>query len=234
MDVLNELKPRIRIGAVAYVIFVGVLYQWGYWGTFDINILQFMSVSDVIRSFLYPFLAGMFFYLIGALISYRGNRILPEGEGRETPIGRFLNKYIFVLNILFSILVLIVLIYGGPGRWFVAAAITIPLLTAMISRKEWVHAVLPDMELRRAVTFFGVAFPILAYAHGASKAEWVLKDYSYTEARIGDSNTRFKYLGHAGDYVFLMSMDNATINMRRASDIPHLLLNKKDGSTPKS
>jgi len=46
--------------STAYVVVVAVLYLWGYWSPFNINVLEYLSLADVVKAAAYP-LASVFF-----------------------------------------------------------------------------------------------------------------------------------------------------------------------------
>jgi hypothetical protein len=37
-----------------YAVTVGVLYLWGYWSTFGVNILEYLSLADIVKTAAYP------------------------------------------------------------------------------------------------------------------------------------------------------------------------------------
>lgn len=71
-----------------------------------------------------------------------------------------------------------------------------------------------------------IAIPIASFVWGATVAEYVLDGTQFTEVTLSDSSVRFKYIGHAGDYIFYMSHDNEKIYMEHASEAGHLILTR--------
>ncbi len=50
-----------------YFVTVGVLYLWGYWTTFEVNILEYLSLADIVKSTAYPIASTFIFFVIGVI-----------------------------------------------------------------------------------------------------------------------------------------------------------------------
>ncbi len=100
-----------------YLISVGVLYLWGYWPAFGINILGYMSLTDVLKLTAYPLVSSFIFVatgvVVGELVGFR--RTLPPGAGRDTPTGRILLRLAPFLAAAYA-LVTLALLLCGPVR----------------------------------------------------------------------------------------------------------------------
>lgn len=107
-----------------YAIVASVLYHWGYWGQFGINVLQFMSLSEIVRSAIYPFVVGSLGIGIGLLIASLSRWPKPKGEIRSTSkVGDHLRgnwEAIVLILILFSFLAYF---FMDKHRWVVAGTI---------------------------------------------------------------------------------------------------------------
>ena len=60
-----DTKVNITLAAYAYFILVGISYMWGYWLPFELNILAFADVTDIIKASAYPLLPA-----VGLLLTY--------------------------------------------------------------------------------------------------------------------------------------------------------------------
>lgn len=86
---MDEISYKKYIAvAVPYGSALSLLYLWGYWGPFNINILEFVGFSELAKLALYPFLASFIFILFSVAFAevMRGDS-LPPGGGAETRIG---------------------------------------------------------------------------------------------------------------------------------------------------
>jgi hypothetical protein len=79
-----------------YCVSVGVLHLWGFWSKFKINILEYISVADVIRPTAYPIASVFVFLVIGAGLGelFLGRRKFPFAGGRDTATGKFLQRIV--------------------------------------------------------------------------------------------------------------------------------------------
>lgn len=233
MSDLGELKSKLTFFVTGYTFAVGVLYEWGYWGRFNVNILQFMTLTDVARSFAYPFVTAIFFFVIGAVLASGDSKVFPEGGGRYTQVGIVLNRWIGPLLMVYFAFAMAAWWLGGLMRWMIPAGMLVPVLGAMVSRYELLHGVISDPSLRRFISFVGVGMPVLAFAYGATQAEEVLAGFLFDQAKLPNDETTYKYLGHAGEYVFLLTADNRTVHLRKASDTLPLQLTRTSKLTGK-
>lgn len=208
-----------------YAVSVGILYEWGYWGRFDINILQFMSASEVLRSAAYPFLGVFVFFILGAGLNLFLFKPLPEGGGRTTKVGVILNKHSHFYAIA-AICTLVFINWLSSGRWawdILGFAVWITC-TVLISRLELLHSLIPDDEIRALVGTFVVAMPVFSFTYGATAGEEILSGSDYREATIPSTIEKSKFLGIAGDYAFFLSLDNQRIYIRRNAEIPNIVI----------
>ena len=71
---MSEENPPIEKTSLLAPIFslymgmVAGLYLFGYWSTFDINVLEYISLADAIKLALYPVAASITFFTTGAVI----------------------------------------------------------------------------------------------------------------------------------------------------------------------
>ena len=125
---LSSLAPNPLSIISASTVALGILYQWGFWSQFNINVLPFMSLSDIVKSFAYPFLASFIFFLSGAVLSANDPIVLKPGAGADTKVGRFLNRLKIPLALLFGGVIALVFVFGGSFRWIMAAGLLTILL----------------------------------------------------------------------------------------------------------
>jgi hypothetical protein len=76
--------PKNLSFAAPYGLFVALLYLFAFWGTFNLNILEFVGFADLAKLALYPLAASFIFLLMGVAISelVRGDSLPPGGWRR--------------------------------------------------------------------------------------------------------------------------------------------------------
>ena len=61
----NALAKHLKTSPVyIYTVILVMLYGWGYWGVFNINILEYASFSDLLRMAIYPLLSALILFLV--------------------------------------------------------------------------------------------------------------------------------------------------------------------------
>jgi len=56
-------KLNLSVAIYAYFLIVGISYLWGFWLPFDLNILAFADLADIIKSSVYPMLPAAGFLI---------------------------------------------------------------------------------------------------------------------------------------------------------------------------
>jgi hypothetical protein len=209
-----------------YAISTSILYQWGYWGRFDVNVLQFMSLSEILRSAAYPFVGSLLAFGAGILVSGLGSKAKPAGGGADSKIGKFLRSNHEPLTGLFVIVAMVLFVFCGEYRWVASGSVLTIVAMSWAAKLDVLDGVFPDPKLRQVLLLFAVSTPILSFSVGATNAERILGGNSYKQVTIGKSGLTYKYLGHAGEYAFLMSMDNKEIYMEHTSQLDVLVLRR--------
>ncbi len=207
-----------------YFVSVGVLYLWGYWATFDLNIFEYVGLSDVVKVAIIPVGSVFIFILIGfAVGELTVSDMFPEGEGKETRVGIFLNKNKGVLISLFSFLLLVLVFYPSPEKWRVLPIVLLIPIYFVLKKAGFLREINND-SARSLVISAIVALPLFSLAQGKLNAQKILDDESYRYTKAEWSNKDMKYLGHASKYVFFLSVDNQELVIARDEDVSPLKL----------
>ncbi len=212
----NAKKNPATLVAVLsiYSLVSAVLYLWGYWPQFNINILEFIEFQDIIKVAAYPIASSFVFVIIGTLLPTPFSKSLRRIEP-DSPFGRHItnnqSKYLF----LYYSLLLVFLIMGNIEKWTLLPMFAaLPLIIAA-QRKNLFDSMIADPFLRTGAIMIVCTLPLLSYGFGRYDAERVLNSskYQYVAGNIpgidlpdaSKITERTKYLGHAGDYIFLLA-----------------------------
>jgi len=218
-----------------YFVSVGVLYLWGFWSSFDINILEFLSITDVVRLTAYPIISAFAAFIVGALISESTlGRSLPSGGGRNTPTGRFLRKFAPVLVCLYLLGTLILFFSGNPMKWYVLPVILGVPLALVAKERGLLIDLIPSDSYRSAFLFVLITLIPFAYGRGridaADIAEGRIFNYvisSIDEIAISANAPpieRVRYLGHTGDFFFYLNPSTSAVVITKFKDEKTLVL----------
>lgn len=218
----DRVSSYLYLGAF-YFIAVGVLYLWGYWPTFGINIVGYMNLTDVLKLTGYPVVSSFLFVVLGVVVGelVGFHHALPAGAGRDTPTGRVLHRLAPFLAAGYALGTLALLVFGPARKWLVLPMLfAIPIYLAA-NRRGIFAALLPNDVTRSVVIFLLAVLPTFAYGRGKLEAAAILDgtEYQYVAAgtvaglTVPDPSNpanRIKYLGQVNEYVFLLLPDNAT------------------------
>ncbi len=217
---------EILVVVVPYFGAVAACYLFGYWGAFNVNILEYVGFADIAKLSIYPLLASLAFVLSGYLISeLLAAPTLPVGGGNDTPIGRFGLKHGRVLLALMVALGAGVVLFGQePWRWFFVALVGGTFSTPL-QRSEWFIEKIPDPKVRATLLSLALLLPGLSFAFGRMDSHLVKAGHPANVVDVGRSKLQLsddpKYpvslLGFVGGtYVLFEAKSGQVIYVRRS------------------
>lgn len=226
-------KELFAFGA-PYLVVVGACYLFGYWGAFQINVLEYISLTDIAKLAVYPLMASLVFVLAGVAFSELVHApYFPPGGGNDTLIGQFgLRYWRLFLGLQIVITVLVATYAPEPGKWFVVAFL-ISLLSMALAHLEMVIEVLPNPRLRSTVLFLSLFLPTLGFAYGRQQAYFVktgAADHFVDVERsklplMSNGKNQVAYLGLLGNlYVMRESKTGDIVFMKQRDDSPLFLM----------
>jgi len=230
----DETKSKPLLGIAAYGIAISLLYEWAYWGSFNINILQFISLSDIPKIAAYPLVVSFGSY-IGVITNAANLR-------EQTISTKFVDNIIALksktlkLSIVVTYLSLLFLplYFMKIAGWIVFSMLLTPVAFVMLDSTGLVQLLFPTIPKRSELTLLLTVFLIFSYAYGKTNAEEILMRSKYDTAKIEGLSDNIIYLGHAGDYIFFTSMDDSTTIYQRAADTKTMELKKHNNTLTNS
>jgi hypothetical protein len=232
-DALQRLNGYVPIASL-YAVVCGTLYLWGFWSTFEINILQYIGLVDLAKAAAFPLVSAVASVTVGSLIGQlTAGRILPHGGGEGTAVGTFLRRRTRVLLGIYVALMLSVLFVQTEGKWLVFGVMLSVIPSYVLANRGVLIDVIPDDGLRGTVVSTLCLLICAGFGFGRVRAADIVTGSEYfvvDQASIahvagvrGSLAGELKYLGHAGDYVFLLAPDS-TIEILRADAVPVLVI----------
>lgn len=215
-----DLKEIIAI-VVPYLAVVSAAYLFGFWGAFNVNVLEYIGVADIAKIALYPLILSLVYVIVGLLISeFLHSQKLPPGGGATTSIGRFGRKHWRGLLAIQVLLVVLVSMFGQePWQWF-SVALLIGLFGTPLSHVEQVIQLLPEPRLRGAVLFYLLFLPSISFAYGRLDAHVIKIGHPTNVIDVERSKLTLKedpkhpvcYLGFIGGvYVLFESLSGQVV-----------------------
>jgi hypothetical protein len=228
-----DFKEKIT-AASSFGVLVAACYLFGYWGSFNINILELGSLADLVKLATFPLLTSLLFLLAGTFATdiLQGHH-LPPGGGNNTPIGRFGLKYWRVaVAIQISFIALAAIFGPEPSKWFLVAFL-VALLSTPLSHADVIIELIPDPKLRSKVLYLALLLPPASFGYGRLDAHLVKKGQPTRVVDVARSKLELKeteekrvaYLGRAGEIdVLYESLTGTIVLAKQADDNPLFII----------
>lgn len=237
---INIDFKQITTLLVAYCAFISVLYLFGYWGSFDINILEYASLSDIVKMTAYPLLMSFIALAIGIVtVELSRGDGLPVGGGNDTYIAKLGFKYakrIVATALLLSVL----LIHFGtePIYWLYGSMILIFTISTALQSTTLAKRYAPNSFIMYAVLGVAIMLPIMSYYNGKNNA-FLIKhgkdgnviDINKSTLNIQTTNDsrQFMLLGFVSDVYFIYdTKSKQTIFLKQKDNVRVVLSSAKN------
>ncbi len=206
-----------------YSLLVSALYLFGFWGVFDINILEYIALADLVKAALYPLIYSSIFLVVGLFLGgfFAGSlskSILRPGGGVSFPEAAYVYWGLRLIEVFCVALSLYLVFFEvGGTRWVqVAAILTIPVCM-WIGDARFAEEYINNRSLRVFVVLILTEVMLYSYGFGAFDAEQLKK--SDREFKINGNVSKHKYVGWAGGFLFLWDSSKGTVLVKSASTI---------------
>ncbi|MCK4911747.1 MAG: hypothetical protein KAR83_08885 [Thermodesulfovibrionales bacterium] len=221
---MNKTLSKITYFLTPYAFALSIIYLLSFWSSFNINILEFLSLSDIIISSLYPLLYGAVFFTIGAVIGEIATGPLPAGGGADTEAAHYLRMYFKYVIIAMILGAFYLMLFTEFNNKFIIGGI---LLTWSIYFNVKQHGIIEDLipndRVRSVILFLLIFMPFFAFAKGKDDSKNILEGNVgyYVDVKVFDGKLNFngqnklKYVGKKGNYIFLLSDDNNKLYVSR-------------------
>lgn len=210
-----------------YSLIVSLLYLFGFWGTFNIDVLEYISLSDVIKSALYPLTYSSIFIVLGVAIGNVFNtslvKAMPVGDGQYLPIAKYIRWLFRLLELILVILALYVIFFEvGNTRWHTVAVLLSFTLVRIVVNADFASECIKNKQERDFIVIILSIILLNSYGWGAKQAERVTS--SEQVIKINGKKSEKKYIGWAGDFLILWDSSKSTVSVKSKSTIKSLEL----------
>ncbi|MBI4378329.1 MAG: hypothetical protein HY578_04445, partial [Nitrospinae bacterium] len=190
--------------------------MFGFWSTFNINILSFISLADAIQLSIYPLIfSSLISFIMGIVTGYLFPiPSLPPGGGVDTPEGIFLNKHKKKIFIPYMIIILI-LFYGSSDYFIKYQILPIlfftPISITIENKFKILKDIIPLERFTYPVLILILCIPFFVYGQGKIYSNDILKGHAYyvnvnifENRAVFGNQERVKYLGKNSDFLFFL------------------------------
>jgi len=229
---------EVLVALVPYLTLCAGLYQLTYWSKFDINGLEFISISAIVKSSIYPIIVTFIFAILGMILGesiFRFDDKMPSGAGRKTKFGKFLNKKmtLSIIIILWCAALYFIFNHGTVYRWIIWAFLFASVPTVTLDRLGLWKDDFNNNGMRLWAIRILVLLPSFSFSAAKINSELIYDNYKF-EFVIGENITQYvkdfpvnesdtlKYLGKSDNYIHLISMDNSQKYIVRKDKLDYL------------
>jgi hypothetical protein len=196
-----------------YTFAVGFIYLFGYWWSFDINVLEYMALSDVVKYTAFPVWSFAALFVFGIVIGAWNSA---EATKTEVKAGHrhWMDRLNAVQFIIGGIFIAVALLSNELYVQLVAVVVVIAIGRFGVSQLMRV-GIVPWGTVSGVLTFAVLAIPVWSYAMANFRARGVLDGTSFfvlkktsisTIGQLPPPNAEegFRYIGRAGGHLFLL------------------------------
>lgn len=238
-DITEISIPLGMIGMIS-----AVLYLFGYWNTFGINILQYAKFEDIVIAtgslITYKIFIPSFFGVVQGLLHMKA--LFPKlepGGGKNTKFAQF-----FLQSTQAKCLGILMIWMIGLSVWFLIpislfvkmylfpAVFAIPLSIIICNHTNFL-SIIKDYTIRSTIVMVLLYTLSGAYLFGKYDAESILDDSPNT---LYETKSKRKYLGYVNGYFFLLAPDNSETIILRAKSLDSFVLShdKSKNNAPRT
>ena len=224
---MNLAASNKYIALVApYSITVSTLYLFGYWGSFGVNIFEYVGLAEIAKIALYQLMYYGAFVLLGSLISemFFGSiirRVMPPGSGADLPEAKFVRILFRLVHLaMVGFALYIALFTESEMRWILAGAFISPVVSIAVDRSGFLLEVLPDSAARNAIIYPSVIILLLAYGFGAVGA--IAVKTKEDKVLVNQTLPEKGYIGRTSSHVFFWKKDSKAVEILPETSVTSL------------
>lgn len=219
---------RISLGikeafAVALPLFVaiGTCYVIGYWSLFQVNALEYVSLTDVAKLAIYPLAATTFFllsfYLLDDTLERSTQKWRPERKPDARPNGAIHRNSTIIISL--AAMAVSYLFLPQPTNWMLIAGMSFVLMLPIAWEDRVVRAI-PDRLTRYVAVILPIPCMLIAFYTGRANAVDVLTgkaprliDVDHSELAPATITSPSAYLGTLGNthFIYEVSADRVIL-----------------------
>lgn len=189
----------------AYIFTISCLYLVGYWGHFNVNPFEYISVSQLGVISIYSLASTFGGIFIGIFINgIYLNKYFPVGGGRDTSVGKSLNRYWKMLYLPFVVIIYYTLFRNNPLSALIIGLLVFPVIFITTANSGIMNNIIKNDELRFSI--IAILVLILCLAAGKGQLDATFLSTNKTK-NVELDNKKYIYLGKLDQNIFLYDSD---------------------------
>jgi hypothetical protein len=220
---------KLSYAIATYGIVSSVLYLFGYWSTFDINILEYTSLADVAKLAIYPVTFIVVSSSLGVVLTniVTGELFKSKSAKGKISFGESPTFWRVFLTVVLVLSSSILYFLKFSSRWYLVTVILGVFFSLLLDHSDLLKGTIEHSGVRTFIILTLVLLPLLSFSTGKVKALKILNNedvryvniVSFREPKLLAGQVRLKYLGTTGDYFFFASENNAKVYTVKYSDL---------------
>lgn len=235
---MNLSFDKALLWLLPYLYFLSILYYWGYWGTFNIDIFNYYAVSDLVKGIISPLrniISTLLVFTI-ALFGVEWLNSLIKTKPVKTGVFLSLAASVVIIAFLFTGFSyaigkhpdpvhaesLPVYLFLSTSWYYIAARAAMRIYGGMPETFD-------AFEVAKILLTVGlIAFPSRVFFNARNEALLIQqnKEFNYViaDSLVGKERNIYKYLGKVGDSHILLTRDNSKSIIVPTSKIVPLII----------
>lgn len=153
-----------------YLYVCGALYLYGFWDTYDIDISSLVSLAEIPKSFIQPFITSSLFYLLFTVLGYLLHKLMPERW-----VNNVFNHYngwktAIFLTMFMAIAILYTFFDKSEFYWYTSAFLFYVFLADLIRGNDFLNKKMGKNPLKLYAIATALFTPLMCFATGKSEA----------------------------------------------------------------
>lgn len=218
---MNASVALLSALAVTFSTLGSSLYLIGFWSKFRINVFEYISASDIILMSVYPLFGGLVLVLFGLVLGY----LDPPPERKSitrSKIGTWLERFRLWLATTFIMLAGLVLNTELNERFTLAGALLSLWIFSMQPGRLLIDTIGGRFRNYSSIANLLAALLLVCFFIGAQNSQNILSRPNAKIVKIAGSDQRYRYIGKAGDFFFLLSHDGKLLHLLRKDAVNEL------------
>ena len=213
-----------------YLVGVAACFLFGYWGAFNINVLELGSLIDLAKLAIFPLLASLAFFIAGIIAAELMFKspfpVVPRlAISDATP--RIARWRVFAAFKITAI-TLVTIFFPEPGKWFVVAFL-ISSLSSAFHHIDALEKIVSDPSTRALALYCLLLLPGTSFAYGRLEAFQIKSDnptrtVDVIRSKVALTATPKKpvaYLGYVGgNHVLYESTTGQVVFLKQKDENP--------------
>lgn len=212
---------RFAYWSSMFFLVIGAIFLFGYWLPFNINILSYISVSDIIKITIYPIVLSILGYAIGMFLGIATEHWVQKWKSPTSPQKTKIAGITVLEIITLTLTAIPTLLLPDPYHVFIIATIINYGFIKIAISSEWMRTLAQQRIERYIAIAIVLIMPLEALAIGYTFAKEVIHGRAYNYVvnelpgipiQLSDNvENRPRIIGHVNDYIFLYLSQNKSV-----------------------